>query len=112
MIYSFGPDALMKVAEQHWRDYLPAKVRALEAQGQLQQALSAAVHLTLEEMADLRLVGYSQAEAWEVACQHHLILPEEPEENPEPMPDTPAFEAMAEVNALVREVGQIEMQDK
>jgi len=103
-IFAMDKDALVAIGREHWREYLPAKYAALRDAGTLTAELEAAAELTLQEMAGHRSAGFRQHEAWAMAREHYLILPEEPDEGAEPMPITAAFNAMAEKNRAMRQI--------
>lgn len=75
-----------RMAEAHWREHLPRKVRELEAQGRLQQALIEAQEQTASAMdrlmRDLSQQGLTSQQAhdraWELVREQYLLLPPEP----------------------------------
>lgn len=95
--HGYDLKSLIEVGRQHWRVYLPEKFKALSEAGTLEAELKAAAELTIAEMDDLRTAGSQPHEAWEATRELFLILPAEPEEE-EPMPDNPAFDAIADQN--------------
>jgi hypothetical protein len=103
-MHGFGLQALIEVGRRHWREYLPKKYKSLKESGTLEMALATAADLTIKEMDSLKS-GYAmnQYEAWEAAREHYLILREERNPNPEPTPPNPAFEAIAEMNKILKE---------
>ena len=74
-----------RMAEAHWREYLPLMVRDLEAQGRLQQALIEAQEQATAEMdrliRDLSRQGLNPQQAhdraWELVREKYLLLPPE-----------------------------------
>ena len=74
-----------RMAEQHWREFLPKLVRDLEAKGQLRQRLLEAEEKTKDEMATLRSSLMAQGltadqahrQAWETVRERYLLLPPE-----------------------------------
>ena len=74
-----------RMAEKHWREFLPKKVRELEAKGQLREALSDAEEKTKDEMdqaiRDFRKQGYTPQQAhdsaWEIVRERYILLPPE-----------------------------------
>lgn len=74
-----------RMAESHWREFLPRMVRELERQGRLQQLLLEAEEKTKDEMANLR-TGLMQRgataqqahdQAWEIVRKKYILLPPE-----------------------------------
>ncbi len=75
-----------RMAEKHWREFLPKMVEELEAKGQLQEMLQDAEEKTKDEMEEItrKLMsekGYTaeQAErtAWEIVRERYILLPPE-----------------------------------
>ena len=74
-----------RMAEAHWREYLPLMVRDLEAQGRLQQALIEAQEQAAAEMdrliRDLSRQSLTPQQAhdraWELVREKYLLLPPE-----------------------------------
>jgi hypothetical protein len=74
-----------RMAEKHWREFLPKMVRELEAKGLLHQMLLEAEEKTKDEMADLRMQLMKQGltpqqahdRAWEMVRESHILLPPE-----------------------------------
>jgi uncharacterized protein YqeY len=75
-----------RMAEKHWREYLPKMVQELEVTGQLQETLLEAEEKTKDEMEEItrRLMseqGYTsdQAEraAWEMVRERYILVPPE-----------------------------------
>jgi hypothetical protein len=91
--HGYGREALIEVGRHHWREYLPEKYASLQASGDLEKELRAAVDLTLREMESWKKAGFSLHEAWEAVREHYLILREEPDEDEEPMPPNPVYDA-------------------
>lgn len=85
--------------------YLPAKFKGMTDAGTLEAELKAAAELTIAEMDDLGAAGFQLHEAWAMARESHLILPEEEPVEEEPMPDNPAFDAIADCNSVLRQLG-------
>lgn len=75
-----------RMAERHWREFLPKMVAELEASGQLQQRLLEAEEKTKDEMATVRsqLIQQGQPpeqahrQAWEMVRERYVFLPPEP----------------------------------
>ncbi len=74
------------MAENHWREFLPAMVREMEATGTLMAALFEAQETTLDEMETLTRkletemhLTPQQAEtaAWELIREKYILLPAE-----------------------------------
>ncbi len=74
------------MAERHWREFCPAKVRELEAKGTLREALFEAQETTIDEMETLTRkletemdLTPQQAEttAWEMVREKYILLPAE-----------------------------------
>lgn len=77
------------MAERHWREFRPAMVREIEAEGTLMEALFEAQERTLSEMETLtqqleteQKLTPQQAhdQAWEMIREKYILLPAE--ENP------------------------------
>lgn len=74
-----------RMAEKHWREFLPQMVRELEAKGQLHQMLLEAEEKTKDEMATLRTELMKQGltadqahrQAWERVRESYILLPPE-----------------------------------
>ncbi len=69
------------IAKEHWKEFLPKKYAALEAQGQeaLYKALYQAAEMTGQQMDQLQASGLSHWEAWEMTREEYLLLKPEPE---------------------------------
>ena len=98
----FDLPSLIELGRNHWREYLPKKYRQLQQMHQLEPSLRAAAQMTLKEMEDDRAVGYSQYEAWEKDREHFLLLPEEYDPQANQLPDSPAYNALAEKNKALQ----------
>ena len=74
-----------RMAEKHWREFLPKMVRELEAKGLLHQMLLEAEEKTKDEMVELRAGFMKQGltaqqahdRAWEMARESYILLPPE-----------------------------------
>ena len=74
-----------RMAEKHWREFLPQRVRELETKRQLQEALYEAEEKTKDEMdeaiRDFRKQGYTPQQAhdtaWEIVRERYILLPPE-----------------------------------
>lgn len=75
-----------RLAEKHWREYLPKMVQELEAKGQLQEMLLEAEEKTKDEMEEItrKLIseqGYtpdqSERAAWEIVRERYILVPPE-----------------------------------
>jgi cation transport regulator ChaB len=74
-----------RMAEKHWREFLPNRVRELEAKSQLQEALYEAEEKTKDEMdqtmRDFRKQEYTPQQAhdtaWEIIRERYILLPPE-----------------------------------
>ena len=75
-----------RLAEKHWREYLPKMVQELEAKGQLQEMLLEAEEKTKDEMEETtrKLISEQdytpdQAEraAWEMVRERYILVPPE-----------------------------------
>ena len=74
-----------RMAERHWREFLPKLVRDLEAQDQLYQRLLEAEEKTKDEMATLRsrlmaeglTADQAHRQAWETVRERYVLLPPE-----------------------------------
>ena len=74
------------MAERHWREFRPARVRELEMKGTLMEALFEAQETTINEMEALtrmlekeEKLTPQQAEtaAWEMVREKYILLPAE-----------------------------------
>jgi len=74
------------MAERHWREFLPTRVKRLEAEGKLEEALFEAQETTLDEMETLcqtlerdQNLTPQQAhdQAWELIREKYILLPPE-----------------------------------
>ncbi len=65
---------LKALARKHWLKYLPNKVKALKANGELEEALQGAALLTQTEIEHLMSRGYQEHEAREVALPMFIVL--------------------------------------
>jgi hypothetical protein len=74
-----------KMAETHWREFLPRMVRELEVNGRLYEMLLEAEEKTKDEMATLRIQLMKQGltadqahrQAWEMVREKYILLPPE-----------------------------------
>jgi len=74
-----------RMAEKHWREYLPKMVRELEKNGTLHQMLLEAEERTKDEMITLRIklmqegatAQQAQTQAWEMVRKKYILLPPE-----------------------------------
>jgi hypothetical protein len=74
-----------RMAERHWREFLPKMVAELEAKGQLQQMLMEAEEKTDEELdrtrRELIQRGHTPQQAhdtaWEIVRERYIFLPPE-----------------------------------
>jgi hypothetical protein len=74
-----------RMAEKHWREFLPSMVRELEQKGLLHQMLLEAEEMTKDEMAMLRTQLIKQGataqqahdQAWEMVREKYILLPPE-----------------------------------
>jgi hypothetical protein len=64
-------------ARAHWKEFRPNLYRDLKASGQLEAKLQEAAERTFQEMGELRQMGYSEQESWEVVRQSYLFPPED-----------------------------------
>ena len=71
-------------ARKHWMQWLPKKVAALKASGELEQALQTAGKQAQQEVLSLMEQGFRQHEAEEVALSQYVLLKPEPEAELEP----------------------------
>lgn len=71
-------------ARKHWTQWLPKKVAALKASGELEQALQTAGKQAQQEVMTLMQQGFRQHEAEEVALSQYVLLKPEPEAELEP----------------------------
>src|ERR1700728_3955787 len=76
-----------RMAEKHWREFLPNRVSELEARGSLQEALLDAEEQTASELYDLTMKYQKEGltaqqahdRAWEIVRTRYIFLP--PEQN-------------------------------
>lgn len=68
---------LKALARKHWEEWLPEKVKALKAEGKLNEALQGAANLAQTEIEHLMKHGYHEHEAREVALPQFIVLPPE-----------------------------------
>ncbi len=74
-----------RMAEKHWREFLPKMVREMEAKGLLHQMLLDAEERTKDEMVDLLTQFRNQGltpqqahdRAWEMVRESYILLPPE-----------------------------------
>jgi uncharacterized protein YggE len=74
-----------KLAENHWREFLPRMVHELEVTGRLHEMLLEAEEKTKDEMATLRIQLMKQGltadqahrQAWEMVREKYILLPPE-----------------------------------
>jgi hypothetical protein len=75
-----------RMAEKHWREFLPKMVQDLEAKGQLPEMLQEAEEKTKDDMEDLTRKLISQQDytpeaaervAWEMIRERYILLPPE-----------------------------------
>ena len=75
-----------RMAEKHWRQFLPKMVADLEAKGQLRPMLLEAEEKTESELDSLRrhliqeglTAQQAHLRAWEIVRERYLFLPPEP----------------------------------
>ena len=97
-------EALKIKARKHWEQWLPRKVAVLRMQHQLNQALQTAANQAQEEILNLMAQGFKMHEAEEVALPMFILLPPEPESDPEEKAELAAREA--EYQKMMRPTGQ------
>ena len=68
---------LKALARQHWEEWLPEKVKELQAEGTLNEELHSVAVLAQAEIEHLMKRGYSDHEAREVALPMFILLPPE-----------------------------------
>ena len=75
-----------RLAEKHWREYLPKMVQELEAKGQLQEMLLEAEEKTKDEMEEITRKLISEQDytpenaervAWEIVRERYILVPPE-----------------------------------
>jgi hypothetical protein len=75
-----------RMAEKHWREFLPKRVQELEAKGQLHEMLQEAEEKTKDDMEDLTRKLISEQDytpeaaertAWEMIRERYILLPPE-----------------------------------
>ena len=77
-----------RMAEKHWREFLPNMVSEMEAKGILQEMLLEAEEKTAGEMHDLTMKFQQQgltpqqahSRAWEMVREDYILLPPEASE--------------------------------
>jgi hypothetical protein len=78
-----------RMAEKHWREFLPNMVAEMETKGILQEMLLNAEEQTASEMHDLTMQFQKQGltaqqahdRAWEIVRERYILLPPEQSEN-------------------------------
>ncbi|HEX3856107.1 MAG TPA: hypothetical protein VHY30_02290 [Verrucomicrobiae bacterium] len=77
-----------RMAEKHWREFLPNMVGELEAEGRLQEALQEAEERTASELYDLTMqfqkemtAQQAHDRAWEMVRERYIFLQPEQSEN-------------------------------
>ncbi len=76
-----------RMAEKHWREFLPNLVQEMEAKGILEEMLLEAEEKTASEMHDLTMQFQKQGltaqqahnRAWEMVREKHILLTPESE---------------------------------
>lgn len=63
----------IRQAKAHWKEFLPAKYKALEKAGELDQELLKAAEATAALMDQWRSQGATETEAWEIARNEFLF---------------------------------------
>ena len=74
-----------RMAERHWREFLPNMAKEMEARGILQEMLLEAEEKTAGEMHDLTMqfqrqgltAQHSHDRAWEMIREKYILLPPE-----------------------------------
>ena len=74
-----------RMAEKHWREFLPKTVKDLERQGRLQEMLLEAEEKTANEMYDLTrnamkdglTAQQAHDQSWETVSERYIFLPPE-----------------------------------
>lgn len=74
-----------RMAEKHWREFLPKMVAELESTGRLHRVLLEAEEKTKDEMASLRTdlmrqgltADQAHRQAWEIVRERYILLPPE-----------------------------------
>jgi len=69
----------IRQAKAHWKEFLPAKYKALQQAGELDQELMKAAEATAALMDQWRAQGATETEAWEIARNEFLFLGPEQE---------------------------------
>jgi hypothetical protein len=72
-------EAWASMARKHWKEYLPKKWAALQANGETQAAVMAAAQQAQEMKAQLMQSGFQEHEADEVVRAEFILLKPEPE---------------------------------
>ena len=75
----------VRLAERHWRAWLPRRVAELERTGQLKATLQEAAERTVTDTETLRqhflqpglTPSHAQQRAWEIVRERYLFLPPE-----------------------------------
>ncbi len=71
---------LMHLAEEHLKEFLPARYQELEGTGELQAKLENLAEQTIKEMTQLMERGMREFEAWEVVREKYILV--KPEADP------------------------------
>ncbi len=66
-----------RMAERHWRKYLPALTRALEAEGKFEEETTLAAQQACEELARMVARGAQLEACKEIVLKEYILLPPE-----------------------------------
>ena len=70
--------SLVAKARRHWTEWLPEKVKALKAAGELESELQAVAKMAMQRARELMEQGYRAHEAEEVVLAEYILLAPEP----------------------------------
>lgn len=68
---------LKALANKHWKEWLPNKVKELKREGKLNEALQGSANLAQDQISHLMQQGYPDWAAREVALKQFILLPPE-----------------------------------
>jgi len=66
-----------RMAQRHWRKYLPALTAALEARGQFEKETERAAFAACRELGNLVKRGAQMEAAKEIVLKEYILLPPE-----------------------------------
>ncbi len=91
-------DPWIRMAREHWKEFLPRRYAEFEAAGKLDEALRAAAEQTYLEMSQLEESGFQPDEAFQMVREEYLLLKPE-DSDPEPAGSSLMQEALEAVRS-------------